>query len=141
MMAILSFSIFLVFLAVIILILCVIPLWGLAAAYSPSGKEFNSSSQKDVCFSGRCTLAYNFHFILHHPSFGTQQQLTHPAVKSLALPLRKVPIFQGVAPWHTIFTISCTIPLWDSVTAHSPSGKELLPSSLNESCFSGLIVV
>ena len=75
MMAILSFSIFLVFLAVIILILCVIPLWGLAAAYSSSGKEFNSSSQKDVCFSGRCTWAYNFHFILHHPSLGLNNSL------------------------------------------------------------------
>ena len=73
--------------------------------------------------------------------FGTQQQLTHPPVKSSTLPLRKMPIFQGVAPWHTIFTSSCVIPLWDSATAHSPSGKELILSSLEESCFSGLIVL
>ena len=51
-----------------------------------------------------------------------------------------MPIFQGVAPWHTNFTLSCVIPLWDSATAHSPSVKELLPSSLNQSCFSGLIL-
>ena len=73
--------------------------------------------------------------------FGTQQQLTHPPVKSSTLPLRKMPVFQGVAPWHTIFTSSCVIPLWDSATAHSPSGKELKLSSLAESRFSGLIVL
>ena len=37
--------------------------------------------------------------------------------------------------------ICCVIPLWGSATAHSPSGKEFLPSSLNQSCFSGLMVV
>ena len=51
-----------------------------------------------------------------------------------------MPIFQGVAPWHTIFTSSYVIPLWDSATAHSPSSKELNSSSFNQSCFSGLIV-
>ena len=70
-----------------------------------------------------------------------QQRTTHPLVKSLILPLRKVPIFQGVAPRHKIFTSSCVIPLWDSATAHSLSGKELNPSSLEESCFSGLTVL
>ena len=54
---------------------------------------------------------------------------------------RQMPVFQGAAPWHTIFTSSCVIPLWDSATAHSPSGKELILSSLEESCFSGLIVL
>ena len=73
--------------------------------------------------------------------FGTQQQLTHPPVKSSTLPLRKMPVFQGVAPRHTIFTSSCVIPLWDLATAHSPAGKELNSSSFNQSCFSGLIVV
>ena len=73
--------------------------------------------------------------------FGTQQQLTHPPVKSSTLSLRKMPVFQGAIPWHTIFTSSCVIPLWDSATVCSPSGKELHPSSLNQSCFSGLIVV
>ena len=69
--------------------------------------------------------------------FGTQQQLTHPPVKSSTLPLRKMPVFQGVAPWHKIFTSSCVIPLWDSATAHSPSGKELNPSSQEDTRFSG----
>ena len=73
--------------------------------------------------------------------FGTQQHLTHPLVKSSTLPLRKMPVFQGVAPRHAIFTSSCVIPLWGSATAHSPSGKELKISYLEESCFSGLIVL
>ena len=67
---ILSFSISFVCLVVILLILCVIPLWDSATAHSPSGKELNPSSQEDARFSGRCTLAYNFHFILRHPSLG-----------------------------------------------------------------------
>ena len=70
MIFILSFSIFFVYHAVILLIPCAIPLWDSAAAHSPSGKEFNPSSQEDACFSGRCTLAYNFYFILRHPSLG-----------------------------------------------------------------------
>ena len=69
--------------------------------------------------------------------FGTQQQLTHPPVKSSTLPLRKIPVFQGVVPRHTIFTSSCIIPLWDSATANSPSGKELNPSSQEDARFSG----
>ena len=73
--------------------------------------------------------------------FGIQQKLTHPPVKSSTLPLKKMPVFQGVTPWHTIFSSSCIIPLWDSATAHSPSAKELHSSSFNQSCFWGLIVV
>ena len=69
--------------------------------------------------------------------FGTQQQLTHPSVKSSTLALSKMPVFQGVAPRHTIFTSSCVIPLSDSATAHSPSGKELNPSSQEDARFSG----
>ena len=152
-MFILSFSIFFVCLAVILLVPCVIPLWDSATAHSPSGKELNPSSQEDARFSGRCTSAYNFYFILRHPSlglsnssltlrqraqpflsgkcpffralhlgiqfslhpapslFGTQQQLNHPPVKSSTLPHMKMPIFQGVAPWHTNFTLSCVTPL------------------------------
>ena len=53
----------------------------------------------------------------------------------------RAPPFQGVAHRQTNFTLSCVIPLWDSATAHSPSGKELILSSLEESCFSGLIVL
>ena len=61
--------------------------------------------------------------------FGNQQQLTHPPVKSLTLPLRKMAVFQGIAPRHTIFTSSCVIPLY------SPSGKELNPSSQEDARF------
>ena len=125
MMFMLSISIFFICRAVILLVPCVIPLADSAAAHSPSGKELNPSFQEDARFSGRCTLAYNF--LLHSASslFGTQQQLTHPPVKSSTLPLRKMPVFQGLAPCLTIFTSSCVIPLWDSATAHSPSDKEL----------------
>ena len=98
MVFILSFSIFFVCLAFILVTPCIISLWDSAAAHSPSGKELN-------------------------------------------LPLRKMSVFQGVAPGHTIFTSSCVIPLWDLATAHSPAGKELNSSSFNQSCFSGLIVV
>ena len=109
MMFILSFSIFFVCLAVILLVPCVIPLWDSAAAHSSSGKELNPSPQEDARLSGRCTLAYNF--LLHPASslFGTQQELTHPPVKSSTLPLRKMSVFQGAVPRHTIFTSSCVI--------------------------------
>ena len=46
------------------------PLWDSAAADSPFGKELNSSSQENARFWGHCTLGYNFHFILRHPSLG-----------------------------------------------------------------------
>ena len=119
---------------------CVIPLRDLATAHSPSGKELNPFFQEDARFFR--ALHLGIQSSLHPASslFGTQQQLTHPPVKSSILPLRKIPVFQGVALWHTIFTLSCAIALWDSVTAHSPSGKELNLFSLEESCFSGLIV-
>ena len=70
MMFILSFSILFVFHAVILLIPCVILLWDSATAHSPSGKVLNPSSQEDARFSGRCTLPYNFHFILRRPFLG-----------------------------------------------------------------------
>ena len=71
MIFIFSFSIFFVCLAVILLIICAIPLWDSTTAQSPSGKELNPSSQEDTRFLGRCTsLAYHFHFILRHPSLG-----------------------------------------------------------------------
>ena len=75
MMFILSFSIFFVYLAVILLVPCIIPLWDSATAHPPSGKELNHSSQEDARFSGRCTLAYNFHFILRHPSLRLSNSL------------------------------------------------------------------
>ena len=134
-MFILFFSISFVCLVVAPLILCIIPLWDSATAHSPSGKELNPSSQEDARF-----LHLGIQFSLHPASslFGTQQQLTHPPVKSSTLPLRKIPAFQGVAPRHTVFTSSCVIPLWGSATAHSPSGKELNPYySQEDACFSG----
>ena len=42
---------------------------------------------------------------------------------------------------EVILLILCVIPLWYSATAHSPSGKELNPSSQEESCFVGLFVL
>ena len=82
-------------------------------------------------------------FSLHPASslFGTQHQLTHPPVKSSTLPLKKMPIFKGVATWPTNFTLSRVISPQDSATVHSPFGKELIPSFLEESCFSGLIAL
>ena len=41
----------------------------------------------------------------------------------------KMPIFQDASPWATNSTLSCPISHWDSVTAHSPSDKELNHSS------------
>ena len=45
--------------------------------------------------------------------FGIQHHLTNPPAKSSNLPLKKMPVFQGVAPWHTSFTLSYIIPLRD----------------------------
>ena len=67
-MFILSFSISYVCLVVTFLILCIIPLWDSVTAHSPSSKELNPSSQEDSRFSGRCTSAYIFYFILRHSS-------------------------------------------------------------------------
>ena len=78
-MFILSF----VCLAVILLVPCVIPLWDSAAAHSPSGKELNLSSQEDARFLGRCTLAYNFQFILRHPSLGISNSSPILLIKSI----------------------------------------------------------
>ena len=51
--------------------------------------------------------------------FGTQ--LTHTPVKSSTLPLRKMPISQGVAHYETNFILSCVIPLWNSAIAQVKS--------------------
>ena len=96
-------------------------------------KELNTSFQEHDCFSGRCPLAYQFHFkviFLWDLSYSLFSfQLTHPPVKNLTLPHRKMPVFQSVTPWRISFTLSCVISLWDSAPAHSPSGKELNSSS------------
>ena len=70
--------------------------------------------------------------------FGTQQQLTHRTLMSLILPIRKTPVFQGVAPRHRIFTSPCVIPLWDSATAHALPVKEFNPSSQEDTVFQGV---
>ena len=75
---------------------CVIPLWYLAKAHSPSSKELNFSSQEDARFSGCCTLACKFHFILCHPSLRLSNSLTF--------------------------------------------SKEVIPTSLENACFSGLLL-
>ena len=52
--------------------------------------------------SGRCPfcrmllLGIQISLYLASSHFGTQQQLTHPVVKSSTLPLKKMPVFQGV---------------------------------------------
>ena len=102
--------------------------------------------QAQPLLSGRCSFFRALHlgiqFSLHPgwPLFGTQQQGTHPLVTSSLLSFKKMAVFQGVAPWHKNFTLSCAIPLWDSATAHSASGKELIPSSLEESCLRAYLV-
>ena len=45
--------------------------------------------------------------------------------------------FQGVEYRQTNFSLSCAIPLWDSATAHSPSGKERNPYYQEDGRFSG----
>ena len=108
---------------------CVILLWDSATAHSPSGQNLHPSSQEDARFSGCCTLAYNFHFILHYPSLG---------LCNSSSPSDKNAHFSGRCnlAWK-FFTLSCVIPLWDSATAHSSSGKELNPSSQEGVRFSG----
>ena len=104
-----------------------------ALVHSPSGKSLSF-------LSGRCSFFKALHLgilvsLYHAPSlFGTHHQLTHPPVKSLTLHLRKMPIFQGFAPWHTNITSSCAISFLDSAPAHS-SGKELNPSSQKDARF------
>ena len=46
-------------------------------------------------------------------AFATQHQFTHPPINSSTQPLRKMPVFQGVASWHKNLTLSYFILLWD----------------------------
>ena len=59
-------------------------------------------------------------------------------IKRSTLLLRTIPVSQGVAHRQTNFTLPCGIPLWNSTAAHSPSNKELNPSSQEDVRFSGL---
>ena len=78
---------------------------------------------------GRCPFFRALHlgiqFSVHPASylFGTQQQPTHTPVKSSILPLRKILVFPGVVLRHTNFTLSCFIPLRDSVKLTHPPVK------------------
>ena len=86
-------------------------------------------------------LSYSISFVCFSFSasslFGIQEQHIHSPVKSSTLPLRKMPVFQGVSPWHTIFISPWVIPLWDSATAHLPSAQELNSYSQGDARFSG----
>ena len=142
-MVIVSFSISSVCILVILLIFWVTPVLGSATAHSPSGKMLNPLTLplRRCPFFRALYLGIKISLYPASSLFGTQQQLTHPPVKSSTLPFRKMPVYSVVTPWHTNFTLSCIIPRWDSATAHSPSCKELIPSSLKESCFPGFIFV
>ena len=54
------------------------------------------------------SVVQSFFSFLASYLFGNQQQLTHPPGKISILPLRKMPVFQCVAPRHTIFTSSAS---------------------------------
>ena len=49
----------------------------------------------------------------------------------------RCPFFRALQLGIKLFTLFCVIPLWDSSTTHSPSGKELNPSSQEDAHFSG----
>ena len=67
--------------------------------------------------SGRClffrALHLGIHFLLHPASslFGTQQQLTHPPIKSTNFPLLKNHVSQGLL-FVNVLTLSCLGSLW-----------------------------
>ena len=131
-MFILSFSIFFVCLAVILLVPCVILLWDVAAAHSPSGKELNPSSQEDALFSGRCTLAYNSYFILRHPSLELNNS-------SLTLRQRAQPFFSGRCPFFRVLHLGMKFLLHPASSffgtqqqlTHPPVKVSTLPLSTN----------
>ena len=83
-----------------------------------------------------CTK-YVYTFLFSSSVIQSLFSFTRPPIKSSTLPIRKLPVFQCVGPWHTTFTSSCVIPLSDSATAHSPSVKELNPSYQEDARFSG----
>ena len=93
MMFILSFSIFFVCHAVILLIPCVIPLWDSAAAHSPSGKELNPSSQEDTRFSGRWHTIFTSCCVIPLWDLGTAHS---PSCKELRLSSLEESCFSGL---------------------------------------------
>ena len=103
-------------------------------------KSSTPSSQEDVRFSGRFTLAYNFHFTLGNPSLAFSNSSLTLHSRAQLLLSRRCPFFR-VCTLAYNFTSPFIISLWDSARAYSHSGKALIPSSLKELCFSELIAV
>ena len=103
-------------------------------------KSSTPSSQEDTRFSERSILAYNFHFTLGNPSLGLSNSSLTLCSRAQFLLSRICPFFR-VCTLAYNFTSPFVISLWDSARAYSHSGKALIPSSLEELCFSGLIDV
>ena len=74
----------------------IIPLWDSATAHSPSCKELNLSTEEDTRFSGRCTLAYNFYFILYHPSLELSNSSLTLQYRAQAFLSGKCPFFRAL---------------------------------------------
>ena len=77
-----------------------------------------SCSSSFVCLESFFSFSMSF-------LFGNQHQASHPPVnpssqKDVHFP---GPDAEGVALWHTNFTLSCVIPLSNSAPAHSPCKK------------------
>ena len=68
---------------------------GLCNSSLPSGKELNPSSQEDARFSGRCTSAYNFYFILRHPSLGLSNSSLNPRQRAHTFLSGRIMFFQA----------------------------------------------
>ena len=90
---------------------CAIPLWGSATAHSPSSKELNPSSQEDARFSGSCTSAHNFHFILRHPSLGLSNSSLTLRYKTHSFLSWKT-MFLRAYCFVNVLTLSCLGSLW-----------------------------
>ena len=66
--------------------------------------RLNPSSQEDTRFSGRCTLVYNFHFILRHPSLGLNKI-------SLTFWQRAQPFLSGRCPFFRVLHLGIKFSL------------------------------
>ena len=109
-MVILSFSISFVCLVVILLNFSFIPLSDSVRAASPSDKELNPTYQEDAHFQA-LYLGIQFSLYLAPSLFGTQQQLSHPPVKSSSFPLWKNHVSQGLL-FCNVLKLSCLGSLW-----------------------------
>ena len=84
---------------------------GLCNSSLPSGKELNPSSQEDARFSGRCTSAYNFYFILRHPSLGLSNSSLNPRQRAQTFLSGRIMFFQAYC-FVNVLTLSCLGSLW-----------------------------